>query len=168
VRPAKSSAFFPGGSTPELQRTIVAETPEALRVLLYRRFMVRVAEALAHKFGALALVTGESLGQVASQTLENLHAIEAAISLPVLRPLIGMDKLEIVAEARKIDTYEISVEPHDDCCSFLMPRSPATASNPQELERAELKLDVEAETKALVEKATVTEIGRSQSKEIVA
>jgi thiamine biosynthesis protein ThiI len=143
----------------ELQRRIVAACPAPLRVVLYRRFMFRVAEALARREKALAVVTGENLGQVASQTLENLRSIDAAVALPVLRPLIGLDKVEIIAEARAQGTYELSIAPHGDCCSFLMPPNPATRSTPEELERAETPLDVSAEVAALVEQSRTVEIG---------
>ena len=129
----------------EVQQRIVAETPARFRIILYRRFMVRISEAIAQRLGAKALVTGESLGQVSSQTLTNITTIEAAAAaMPILRPLIGMDKQEIINLARAIGTYEVSIQPHDDCCSFLMPRRPATRSTPEELEAAEAALDVEA------------------------
>lgn len=135
------------------QERIVTECPAPLRVVLYRRFMMRAAEALARKEGALALVTGDSLGQVASQTLENLDTIGRAVTLPILRPLIGMHKGEIVDDARRIGTYETSIEPHDDCCSFLMPRNPSTQAKARHVESAETALDVEAEVRTLVESA---------------
>ncbi len=128
----------------EVQQRIVAETPAHLRIILYRRFMVRISEGIAQGLGAKALVTGESLGQVSSQTLTNITTIEAAAARPIFRPLIGMDKQEIINLARAIGTYEVSIQPHDDCCSFLMPRRPATRSTPEELEAAEAALDVEA------------------------
>ena len=129
----------------EVQQRIVAETPARFRIIIYRRFMVRISEAISQKLGAKALVTGESLGQVSSQTLTNITTIEAAAAaMPILRPLIGMDKQEIISLARAIGTYEVSIQPHDDCCSFLMPRRPATRSTPEELEAAEAALDVEA------------------------
>lgn len=128
----------------QVQQRLVAEAPAPLRIILYRRFMVRIAEALARRSGCTALVTGESLGQVSSQTLANLATIEAASGLPILRPLIGMDKQEIIDKAKAIGTYETSILPHDDCCSFLMPRQPATRSSPEELEAAEACLDIEA------------------------
>ena len=138
----------------ELQRKIVTDAPEQLRVLLYRRFMLRAAETIARRENARALVTGESLGQVASQTLENLHSVAAATRLPILRPLIGMDKFEIVAAAQAIGTYETSIEPHGDCCSFLMPSNPATSSWPDQLTRAEAVFDVAEEVTRLVRGAT--------------
>ncbi len=127
----------------EVQKKLVSGAPEELRVLLYRRFMLRIAARLAKAEGAAALVTGDALAQVASQTLTNLAAIEAAVDMPVLRPLVGMDKQEIVDEAIKIGTYSTSCEPHDDCCSFLLPKHPATKSSAEKLSRAEAALDVE-------------------------
>jgi thiamine biosynthesis protein ThiI len=126
-----------------VQQTIVAQAPAPLRVVLYRRFMVRIAEALAARKKAKALVTGESLGQVASQTLDNMSVIDAAAGGPVLRPLVGMDKEEITAEARRIGTFEISTLPDQDCCQLFVPRSPATAAKRHEVEAAEAGLDVE-------------------------
>jgi thiamine biosynthesis protein ThiI len=125
-----------------IQEQVVARCPAPLRVLLYRRFMMRLAERLARRFRCHALVTGESLGQVSSQTIENLSAVEAVVKLPVLRPLIGLDKQEIIALGRRLGSYEISIQPHMDCCSFLLPPSPATHSSAAELATAEADLDV--------------------------
>jgi len=136
-----------------IQEEVVARCPAKLRVLLYRRFMLRLAERCARRLGSSALVTGESLGQVSSQTIENLAAVEAVSSLPVLRPLIGLDKQEIIALARRAGTYEISIEPHQDCCSLLVPSHPATKSTDQELSRAEQALDVAALVDAAGERA---------------
>lgn len=127
----------------DLQREIALAVPPDLRVLLYRRLMVRVAERIARIEGAMALVTGESLGQVASQTLHNVAAVDEAATLPVLRPLIGLDKLEIIAEARTIGTYELSTQPHADCCTLFMPRTPATHATVAEVCDAEGLLDME-------------------------
>jgi thiamine biosynthesis protein ThiI len=127
-----------------IQREIVRYAPDNLRVLLYRRMMLRIAELLARRDRALALATGDSLGQVASQTLRNLVAVDAASHMPVFRPLIGTDKMEILATAHRIGTYEISSEPFHDCCPVFLPRSPALYSSPQELAEAETKLDVPA------------------------
>jgi thiamine biosynthesis protein ThiI len=110
----------------DLQKEISLASPPDLRVLLYRRLMIHVAEKIARAERAGALVTGESLGQVASQTLENIVAVDQAASLPVLRPLIGNDKLEIIADARRLGTYEISIQDHTDCCTLFMPRNPET------------------------------------------
>ena len=137
------------------QNRIITECPARLRVILYRRYMVRAAEAIAHKEGARALVTGDSLGQVASQTLENLHTINAVATLPILRPLVGMHKAEIIRDAQQLGSFETSIEPHDDCCSYLMPPKPATRSTPEQLEAAEKNLDTESEIRELVENSTV-------------
>ena len=131
--------FVPFGN---IQREIIDKTPEPYRVLLYRRMMVRIANALAKKNKAKGLVTGEVLGQVASQTLSNLGALDAVSELPILRPLIGMDKEEVILEARKIGTFEISIEPHEDCCSFMLPVNPKTRSTPEELNQIEEGLDI--------------------------
>jgi len=125
-----------------LQSQIVADTPEALRVVLYRRFMLRIAAEIAARDDALALVTGEALGQVASQTLANLVAINAASPLPILRPLIGFDKQEIVDQAKLVGSFEISITPDQDCCSLFVPPHPETKARLIDVERAEKSLDV--------------------------
>jgi thiamine biosynthesis protein ThiI len=125
-----------------VQQQIVAACPAPLRVVLYRRFMLRIACALAERHHAKALVTGESLGQVASQTLDNLATIGSVATLPVLRPLIGMDKDEITVEARRLGTFEISTPPDQDCCQLFVPRSPAVAATLEEAAAAEAVLDV--------------------------
>ena len=109
------------------------------RVVLYRRMMYRIGQEMAGKIKCLALVTGESLGQVASQTLENLAAVSSVVPMSVFRPLIGMDKQEIIAQAKKIQTYETSIEPSPDCCSVFMPSRPVTRSRKDRLERDETK-----------------------------
>jgi thiamine biosynthesis protein ThiI len=121
----------------EVQQLIIASTPPDLRVILYRRSMLRIAERVARRHRAKCLVTGESLGQVASQTLENIAAIEDAVSLPILRPLIGHDKESIIREARRIGTYDLSVEPHDDCCSYLLPKRVETRADLERVRDAE-------------------------------
>jgi thiamine biosynthesis protein ThiI len=127
----------------EIQRQVVVGAPAPLRVLLYRRLMGRIAERIALREGAKALVTGESLGQVASQTLENLAVTEEAVGIPVLRPLIGSDKEEIVQQARRIGTYEISIRPDQDCCRLFVPQHPATFASLAEIRAAEEGLDIE-------------------------
>jgi thiamine biosynthesis protein ThiI len=127
-----------------IQREIVRAAPEGARILLYRRMMLRIAEGFARRDHALALVTGDSLGQVASQTLRNLVAVDAAARMPVFRPLIGTDKVDILATAKKIGTYEISSEPFHDCCPVFMPRTPELSASPRELDEAEANLDVAA------------------------
>ena len=141
----------------EIQRQIVAGVLRPLRVVLYRRMMLRIAEAIAKKERGRALVTGESLGQVASQTLENLAVIEQAATLPVLRPLVGMDKQEIIDQARRIGTFETSAIPDQDCCQLFVPRHPSTKARLVEVERAESSLDLAALTQFGVEQAEMEE-----------
>lgn len=121
----------------DYQKRIALEAPPSLRVILYRRLMFRVAEALAKREGAGALVTGESLGQVASQTLENIQAVDECVNLPVFRPLIGTDKLEIIADAQKLGTFEISSQDAPDCCTLFMPRNPETHAKLADVQAAE-------------------------------
>ena len=128
----------------ELQQTIVTQTPAPFRVLLYRRMMTRIAERVAALVDAEALVTGESLAQVASQTLTNLRTIEAIANIPILRPLIGEDKAEIIEKAQRIGTFDVSTRPHQDCCSLFVPKHPATRASLAELENAESDLDIAA------------------------
>ncbi|HUM16758.1 MAG TPA: tRNA uracil 4-sulfurtransferase ThiI [Candidatus Nitrosotalea sp.] len=127
----------------EIQREVVLAVPPPARVVVYRRLMVRIAERLARHAGAPALVTGESLGQVASQTLANLTRIDEVASMPILRPLIGMDKLEITEQARALGTFEISIEPDADCCTLFTPRHPDTRVEPAQVAALEARLDIE-------------------------
>ena len=133
----------------KIQQEIQKHCEEAYFTILMRRFMMRIAEEVANLNGCKALVTGESLGQVASQTMESLAATESCVSLPVLRPVIGMDKEEIVTLARKIGTFETSILPYEDCCTVFTPRHPKTRPQIALVEAAEAKLDVFA----LVEEA---------------
>jgi tRNA uracil 4-sulfurtransferase len=126
----------------EIQREVVLTVPPPARVVVYRRLMVRIAEALARKHGAVALATGESLGQVASQTLSNIARIDEAAGMPILRPLIGMDKLEITDQARRLGTFEISIEPDADCCTLFVPKHPATRMSEHEVSAVESRLDI--------------------------
>jgi thiamine biosynthesis protein ThiI len=129
----------------DAQREIVTHAPASLRVILYRRVMLRIAAALAAERKAQALITGDSLGQVASQTVENIRTVAAAApQIEVFRPLIGMDKQEIVDLATAIGTYEISTRKYQDCCVLFEPRSPATRANPRQAEHAERDLDMDA------------------------
>ena len=128
----------------DIQRQVMLSAPPPLRVVLYRRLMVRIAERLARRTGAAALVTGESVGQVASQTLENLAVIDAAVSgLPILRPLVGSDKDEISDQAQAIGTYPISIIPDQDCCQLFTPRHPATRAARADVEAAERALPLQ-------------------------
>jgi tRNA uracil 4-sulfurtransferase len=127
-----------------LQREIAARVPENFRTLLYRRLMLRIAERIALRGGAKGLVTGESLGQVASQTLQNMQAVGAVARLPLYRPLAGDDKLEIQELARRIGTHDISAEPFHDCCPVFQSKSPALYATPEALDAEEEKLEVDA------------------------
>jgi thiamine biosynthesis protein ThiI len=126
----------------DIQREVVLAVPPPMRVVVYRRLMALIAQELARRLGALALVTGESLGQVASQTLENLARTTEVVNLPILRPLVGMDKEEIIREAKAIGTYEISIEPDQDCCTLFVPRHPETRTTAAAVARAEARLEV--------------------------
>src|SRR6266446_1019431 len=126
----------------EIQREVVLSVPAAIRVIVYRRMMVRIAETIGRQSGVLALATGESVGQVASQTLHNIARVDEVAEIPVLRPLIGMDKLEITAEAQRLRTFEISIEPDADCCTLFVPRHPATRVSADEIVAAEARLEL--------------------------
>jgi tRNA uracil 4-sulfurtransferase len=139
----------------EIQREVVLSVKPAARVIVYRRLMVRIAEALARQSGAQALVTGESLGQVASQTLHNLARIDEVAVLPVLRPLIGMDKIEITDQARQLDTLETSNEPDADCCTLFVPAHPSTRMSQEEIADVEARLDIPALVRAGLEAAAM-------------
>ena len=124
----------------EVQRQVVVSVPAPIRVVIYRRLMLRIAERLALWEGAKVLVTGDSVGQVASQTLENLTAIDSASTMPVFRPLVGMDKEEVVIDAQRIGTYATSIQPDEDCCQLFMPRNPLTRATTAEVDAAEASL----------------------------
>jgi thiamine biosynthesis protein ThiI len=126
----------------EIQREIVLSVPGPARVVIYRRMMIRIAEALARQVGAQALVTGESLGQVASQTLTNIARVDDVAGMPVFRPLIGTDKLDIIAEAQRLGTFEISIEPDADCCTLFTPRHPSTRLSDEATRAVEEGLDI--------------------------
>lgn len=142
----------------ETQREIMVGVPEKLRVIFYRRFMMQIAEVIAEKENYLALVTGESVGQVASQTLENMKAVEESVVIPVLRPLCGFDKEEIIEVAKKIGTFDISIEPHDDCCTRFIPKHPETRAKMEEIKAAEKNLEVEKMIKKTLEKIEVVSV----------
>jgi tRNA uracil 4-sulfurtransferase len=127
----------------EIQRHIMVDTPLETRVILYRRYMLRLAERIAQRERARVLVTGDSVGQVASQTIENIDVISRAVRMPILRPLVGDDKLEIVEVAKKIGTYEISIQPDQDCCSLFVPKHPETKADLSQVESAEARLSVD-------------------------
>ena len=127
-----------------IQEEIRDKCPEEYFTLIMRRFMMRIAEQIAQRSNAKAIVTGENLGQVASQTMEAMASTQAVMTLPILQPLIGMDKEEIVERARQIGTFETSILPYEDCCTVFTPRHPRTRPKIGEVERAESKLDIDA------------------------
>jgi thiamine biosynthesis protein ThiI len=139
----------------EIQQRIMLAVQPALRVVIYRRLMMRIAEGIARSAHAGALVTGEVIGQVASQTLENLSTIGSVATLPVFRPLIGLDKDEIVAEARRLGTYPISIIEDQDCCQLFTPRHPATKARRADIEAAERELPIDDFVRQTVESAVI-------------
>ena len=143
----------------EPQRQVSVQVRAPYRVVVYRRLMVRIGEAIARREGAQGLVTGESLGQVASQTLENLTVIEEAASLPLIRPLIGMDKQEIIGEAQMIGTYSTSIIPDQDCCQLFVPKNVATYTSVEEITEAEKALDIDKLIAMALEGTKLVRIG---------
>lgn len=127
----------------EIQTSLHKDVPEALGMTVMRRFMVRIATELARRRGVPALITGESVGQVASQTLESMAAINAVTTMPILRPLVGFDKHEIMERAEKVGTYDISIRPYEDCCTLFVPERPATKPGIGETDAAERTLPIE-------------------------
>lgn len=139
----------------EIQKAIRQNCPEELYVTIMRRFMFRIAERIAKKEKALCILTGENLGQVASQTLESIQVINEVVKLPVLRPLITMDKIEIMDLAKKINTYNISIQPYEDCCTLFLPDKPATKPKLHQAIKAEEGLDIEGLIEESMEKTEV-------------
>ncbi len=136
----------------EIQTYLRTRIDPRYLIIFYRRFMFRIAERVAEKEGAEAIVTGESLGQVSSQTLPNLRTIEEAVSIPVIRPLIGLDKQEIMDLARKIGTYEVSIRPQEDCCTLFVPKRQITAARLEKIKELEDQLPVEKLVKSALNK----------------
>jgi thiamine biosynthesis protein ThiI len=139
----------------EIQRQVVLTAPAPLRIVIYRRLMMRIAERIARENGAHALVTGDAIGQVASQTLENMSLIASVTSLPILRPLVGMDKEEIVEQAGRLGSFEISIVPDQDCCQLFTPKHPATRARRTAVEEAESRLPIEEMVNRAVGQAEV-------------
>lgn len=127
----------------DIQLAIYENTPESYAMTIMRRMMLRIAQRVADEEGALALATGESVGQVASQTLHSMHAINNVTSLPIIRPVVCMDKVEIMDVARKIDTYDLSILPYEDCCTIFTPKNPATKPQLNKCEEYEARWDFE-------------------------
>ncbi len=142
----------------EIQEEIRDKCPEDLFTLIMRRFMMRISQRIAEKEDCKALITGESLGQVASQTLNALACTDAVVEIPVFRPLIGLDKDEIIKVSRKIDTFDISIEPYEDCCTVFTPKHPKTKPQISIIENAEKALDIENLISRAVENTTIKNI----------
>ena len=141
-----------------IQEEIVKNCPEDETTLHVRRFMMRIAEEIAKKYGCMMLITGEDLGQVASQTAEALVVTDSVVSMPVMRPLIAMDKVDIIDKAREIGTYDISIQPYEDCCTVFLPKHPVTKPKIARIEKSESKLDVDALVEAAVASEEIVEI----------
>lgn len=135
-----------------IQQQILVDCYEKLRVVLYRRYMLKIAEKVAELENAKAIYTGEALGQVASQTIENITVVEESVNLPIMRPLIGFDKIDIIAKAQEIGTYDISILPHEDCCTLYVPKHPATKARLIDIQKNEASLD----SAALIEESLRT------------
>ncbi|MCI5837905.1 MAG: tRNA 4-thiouridine(8) synthase ThiI [Christensenellaceae bacterium] len=142
-----------------IQEAIHEKCPEEMMITLMRRFMFRIAERISEKVGSQALITGESLGQVASQTIESITTSNAVVKMPVLRPLIGFDKLEIIEISRKIGTYETSILPYEDCCTVFLPKYPLIRPKPERVIEAESKLDVEPLIEEALKNVQVIKLG---------
>ena len=149
----------------DIQKRIIVSTLPSYRVILYRRFMVRITEALARRHGAMAIVTGESCGQVSSQTLDNMAVIDQAASMPILRPLVGHNKEEIVNVARAIGTFPISIQPDQDCCTLFVPRHPETHGDQKTVSMLESTLPVDELVQEALDKTELREFGFSESLE---
>jgi len=147
----------------ELQRQVTLSVPGDLRVIVYRRFMLRIAERMARHMRAKALVTGDVIGQVASQTLDNIAAADTAARLPVLRPLVGMDKEEIMNQAQRLGTFGISIEPDEDSCTLFTPRHPETHARRHQIDEVEAGLPVADMVKAAAAQAVVEDLAYPRS-----
>ena len=144
-----------------IQEQIVQNCPEDETTILVRRFMIKIAERIARREDCMMLITGESLGQVASQTAEALVVTDSAVTIPVMRPLIAMDKTQIMDIAQEIGTFETSIQPYEDCCTVFLPKHPVTKPKLERIEASESRLDVEALINAAVESAEMTIISPS-------
>jgi thiamine biosynthesis protein ThiI len=142
-----------------IQMSIIEKCKEDELTIIMRRFMMKIAEAIAVREGALALITGESLGQVASQTLESMHVTNSSIAIPVFRPLIAMDKIDIMDISRKIDTYETSILPYEDCCTIFVPKHPKTKPRLRDIEASEQVLEIEKLIEEAIAGAQIIHVG---------
>lgn len=152
----------------EIQQKIHKEMPENYGMTIMRRMMFRVSEMVAEKRGILSMITGESLGQVASQTMESMHTINEVTNYPILRPLISMDKLDIIDLSKEIDTYDISIRPYEDCCTIFVPKQPKTKPRRDKVNAFESKVDFTEELQKAVDnmETVVFEASRSSKEEI--
>ena len=141
-----------------IQEQIVQNCPEEETTILVRRFMMRIAQRIAENTGCGMLITGENLGQVASQTAEALVVTDASVTMPVMRPLIAMDKVDIMDKAQEIGTYETSIQPYEDCCTVFLPKHPVTKPKLDRILESESKLDCEGLIKAAVQSEEVVDI----------
>ena len=141
-----------------IQEEIVKNCPEDETTLLVRRFMMRIAEGIAVRNKDMMLITGEDLGQVASQTAEALVVTDSVVKMPVMRPLIAMDKVDIMDKAKEIGTYDISIQPYEDCCTVFLPKHPVTKPKLSKIEQSESVLDVESLVEDAVASAEVIDI----------
>ncbi|KPU26843.1 thiamine biosynthesis protein ThiI [Caloranaerobacter sp. TR13] len=148
-----------------IQREINEKCPEDEMTIISRRFMMRIAERIAEKEGIDALITGESLGQVASQTIKSLNVTNSVVKRPVFRPLIGMDKVEITEIAMDIGTYETSILPYEDCCTVFLPKHPVTRPKLEDIEKSEEALDIESLVEDAIEKMEIIEISSQENVE---
>lgn len=142
----------------KIQMDIIEKCPEDELTIIMRRFMTKIGEEVAKKEGAMAVVTGESLGQVASQTLQSMFVTESGIEMPIFRPLIGMDKVDIMDISRKIGTYETSILPYEDCCTIFVPKHPKTKPRLSDILKSEEKLDKEQLIQDAIEQAEIIEV----------
>lgn len=141
-----------------IQKELSEKCPEDEMTILSRRFMMRIAERIAKDNGIDALITGESLGQVASQTIQGINVTNASVDIPVLRPLIGMDKVQIIDIAKDIETYETSILPYDDCCTLFLPKHPVTKPRLEDIERSEENIDVDGLVNKALESLSIYDI----------
>lgn len=139
----------------KLQNEVISKVPAEWRIIIYRRMMMRIAQELARKLGAKALVVGNAIGQVSSQTLDNIVVIEEAVDMPVFSPFIGFDKIEIIELAKKYGTYDISIKPYEDCCVFMVAKHPQTRARVKDVDRMERGLDIENMCDKALEGATI-------------
>ena len=147
----------------DIQTTIYDKCPSSETTVLMRRLMMKIAERTARSCGCLALITGESIGQVASQTIESLAVTNDAVDMPVFRPLIGFDKEEIIERAKKIGTFETSILPYEDCCTVFVPQHPVTRPQVQKLRESEALVDFEPMIEAAIRNTEVIRISHNIS-----